>query len=206
MLFRSKISPLLRIDYQPPSSLFLFDFLELEPRSPPYFRRDCSPTRSPEVKVSFPPFPLFLPLPPMPLRAAAGDRCRRFSIGERDLCFGLFPMNFSAPAIEIDRRPRSSVTGGVAPLCRRPLPRRPWPERPDTRRGLPSPVRPGRNQEKEEKKREKEKEEKEKRKKKKREKEKERKKEEKEEKEKKKRKEKKRKEKKKIYIYLYIYI
>ena len=88
-------SPLsLEIDHRPLLPLLLSDFPEIEPRTPPCLRRDCSPTKSSKVKVSFPPFPLFLPLLFVFLCAAAGDESRQFLVGERDLYFGLFSVDF----------------------------------------------------------------------------------------------------------------
>ena len=142
--------------------------------------------------MSLPFLPLFLPYLSVPLLEAAGDECRRFSVGKKTLFLDLFFVNFPMPAID------SSMTGGVTPVCRRPPPRRSWPEWPSKRRGRRSPVpareeprrrRRRRRRKRKEKKKKKRKEEKEEKKRK-----------EKEEKEKKKRKEKKRKEKKKSKI------
>ena len=96
----------LEIGHRPLPSLLLSDFSEIEPQTPPCLHRDCSLTKSPEVKVSFPPFPFFLPLLFVLLCAAAGNKSRRFPVGERDLCFGLFPMDFSGT----DDRNRSPAT------------------------------------------------------------------------------------------------
>ena len=68
------------------------------------------------MSLSF--LPLFLPYLSVPWLEAAGDECRRFSIGKETLFLSLFFFDFPAPAIIIDRRPYSSVIGGVAPVCR----------------------------------------------------------------------------------------
>ena len=129
-------------------------------------------------RSSLPFLPLFLPYLSVPMLEAAGDECRRSFGRERHPIFGPFSLDFPTPAIGIDRRPYSSMIGGVAPIGRWPPPRRPWPERPDKRGNAGPLFRRGKNQEEEEEKEKKRK--------------------------RKEKKKKKRKKNKNIYIYIYM--